>query len=203
MSFDPSALASLSPAEFQALLEQAAAVNPEGFRTVIKGSSDIKRLAKQAVGTGGSTRTPSFLEPIWPAVLVSPAMLEALGIESGDDDLAAVLSILDSKVEGSQEACTLSYESDGRTCKVRITVLSENNSAQNTLDKALQQIEDANATNFEAVAKKYRKRVSAGRVDSETRKEMVEQFDNATAVRKAALEGDAPAPPAPPAPPGA
>lgn len=206
MSFDPSLLAGLSPADFQALMEQAAAANPAAFKSAISESADIKRLAKQAVGSGGSTRTPSFLEAIWPAVLTSDQMVEALGLERGADDgetLTAVLAAIDGKVEGSQEACTLSYESEGRSHKVRITVLSENNSAVNTLNKALDQVDKASADNFASVAKKYRKRVQAGRVDADTRAEMIEKFDNACAARKGELELSDVAPPAPPAPPGA
>jgi len=202
--FDPAALASMTPEEFQELLEKAAAANPEGFKTAIKGSADIKRIAKQAVGTGGSSRTPSFLEPIWPVVLICDAMLSSLGLErseSDDDTLVAVLAALDSKVEGSQEACTLEYATNGRINKVRLTVLSESNAANQTLDKALAEVEAANKDNFKAVADKYRKRVKLGRVDAETRKESLSKFDAAVAARKAVIEAAQSTPVAPPPPP--
>lgn len=202
MSLDPSMLANLSPAELAELLAKAATANPDAFKSVIQDNADVKRLAKQAVGTGGSTRTPSFLEPIWPVVLTSDEVCEAIGVDlDSDDRLTAVLAALDGKVEGSQEAVTLSYESDGRVHKVRFTVLSEDNSAESTLVKALDMIEGAAADKFSAVAEKYRKRVRAGRVDEATRKEHLERFDNAVAARKASLEAANPAPVAPPPPP--
>lgn len=206
MSLDPSMLANLTPEELAQLLAGAAAANPDAFKQAISESADVKRLAKQAVGTGGSSRTPSFLEPIWPVVLTSDAVLAQFGVERGENDdatLTAVLAAIDGKVEGSQEACTLQYESGGRVHKVRFTVLSEDNSAEGTLNKALEQVEKAAADKFNAVAEKYRKRVRAGRVDEETRKEHLARFDAAVAARKAKLEGSKSAPKPPPVPPTA
>ena len=185
-------------------MEGLAAVNPNAFKSVISDSADIKRLAKQALPTGGSTRTPSFLEPIWTSVLICPAMLEATGVPHGapdDETLTAVLAALDSKIEGQQEAVTLSYTSEGRNHKVRLTLLSEDRAAEGKLSAALDKVEAASEKDFEAISLKARKNVKGGRIDAETRAEYLAKFDEAVSARKAALEGTNMPPSAPPVPP--
>jgi len=206
-TFDPTMLASLSPEDFLKLMEAAAHANPDAFKQSITGSADIKRLAKQAVGTGGASRTPSIFEPIWPVVLISDSFLTAVGVERAESDeetLGLVLAAIDGKVEGSQEACTLEYISNDRSHRVRFTILSEDNSAQGNLDKALAMVEASNAANFTATSEKYLKRVKSGRVDKATRTELVAEFTKAVTAKKAALDAAAAAAaPMPPMPPSA
>lgn len=201
MSFDAAALQHLSPDELKKIMAMVAAQDTSAFKEFLNEDADAKRAAKQALGTGGSKRQPSWLEPIWSQILTCDAMLDALGISRGETDsetLTSVLSIIDGRVEGSQEAVTLTYETDGRSHKVRITVLSEDNAASGVLAKALEQVEAASSDNFTKVADKFRKRVKLGRIDSATKKEMLEQFESAVQRRAAEINAASAAPPPPP-----
>lgn len=202
--FDPTVLANLSQADILALMESLAASQPDAMKGVFKNSSEVQRLAKQAVPSGGRARTPrsTFFSKLWNVVFASDAMVDALGleIEEGKDVLTSVLAKLDSSVEGQSDGYTFSYFDGGRDHKVRFTIVSEDRAAEGKLASALDKVLKSNSENFAAIANKAINAVKLGRVDAVTKAEQMTEINSAIEARKTELESDVPtAPPLPPA----
>jgi len=186
-------LNSLSDEDRQELLKSLfAGQNADFVSTFVKENEEANAIVAAATAKKrGRKRIPSFLKPFAEAIVL------AMGAAFGEDDevdtsdAASVCAALNDKIASLQKTSDYfdyDYVVDGIEHTLKVSVVSYTQQAENAMRKALKDIAEAEAGDFEKLVEKHKNKLGDLTIDDTVIQDYSNQFTEAVENRRVELE---------------